>query len=382
MSVEQSIKDTQSKTLNSKLKKRKTKGFKIVLTALIVSIMCAVVGMLVYLGYATKYDHLWLNLSTLETRDTTFLYAQDESGAWQEIASLQTNLQKTWVDIEDTPQYLQQAFVAIEDKDFYNHMGISISRNIYAVINEIKYIFTGSFIGGEDGIRQGASTLNQQLIKNLTYDDNVGGIEGYFRKIREMYRAVIMDFTYDKQTILEGYMNSISFTNGTVGVQAESLKLFNKQVSELTLEQCASIACITKNQTGYNPVTNPEEHIARRNYVLYEMWQQNYITQEEYINASAMPIGLQEGDISIYNSQNSGRLASEIADDLTDDLVSNYGLTNIEATNLLYNCGLHIYTSISVNDVESIEGDPHSVDEFFELNKVTALHVLTDELTF
>ncbi len=374
----QTEQNSDIKKLNKK-KSKAFKAFKIIITIIIVTAMCFAAGLFVYLGYATSNDHLWLNLDTLSTRTETTLYAQNSDGTWQVIATPVTNQQKVWVDIENTPLQLQQAFVAIEDKDFYDHHGISISRNIYAVINEIKYILTGTFIGGEDGIRQGASTLNQQLIKNLTIDDNVGGLQGYFRKIRELYRAVIMDINYDKQTILEGYMNSISFTGGTVGVQAESMKLFNKPVSELTLEQCASIASITKNPTGYNPVTNPEQHIARRNYILYEMWQQNYITQQEYIDASSMPIGLEEGEIKGVAQQVTDSVTNEIIDDLIVDLTSQYSLSVQEATNMVYNCGLHIYTSISAQDVQNLQNDKQSIEGYFEENNIVAQYVMPDE---
>ncbi len=219
---------------------------------------------------------------------------------------------------------------------------------MYAVFNEIVHILTGSYLGGDSGMRQGASTLNQQLVKNLTYDDDVLGISGYFRKIREIYRAVILDINYTKQEILEAYLNVIGLTGNTAGVQAESIKLFNKPVSELTLEQCASIAAITKNPYGYNPVTHEEEHLARRNYILYEMWQQGYVSQEEYLTASAQPIGLSHGVVNVPKTQTTSYFTDTVITQVSYDLVQEYNLTQEEAINLLYNGGLRIYTTADI----------------------------------
>ena len=116
--------------------------------------------------------------------------------------------------------------------------------------------------------KQGASTLEQQLIKNLTSDKSASGIEGALRKLREIYRALILSRSYSKETILEAYLNTISFTGTIQGVQTAANEYFNKDVSQLTLWECATIASITKNPTNYNPYTNPENLINRRNFLI------------------------------------------------------------------------------------------------------------------
>ena len=297
-----------------------------------------------YLHFATQYDYLWLELEQLPYRDGTILYAQDsDTGEWVEYARLESTQQKFWVDIEEMPQNLLNAFVAIEDKTFYDHQGISVHRTVFAVLNEAIHMVTGSYIGG---IKQGASTIDQQLIKNLTRDEEASGIDGYLRKIREIYRALVLDGKYSKTDILEAYLNVISFTGNTAGVGAESVKLFNKSVSELTLEQCASLAAITKNPARYNPVTNPENHIERRNYVLYEMWQQGYITEDEYNTACSQPIGLEEGSVDVPETETTSYFTDKVIEDVRDALVEQYDLSREEASNLLYNGGLQIYTTV------------------------------------
>ncbi|MEG0770194.1 MAG: transglycosylase domain-containing protein [Ruthenibacterium sp.] len=303
----------------------------------------------VYLPIATRNDFLWLDLAQLPHREATVLYAQSGEGTWQEYARLTATQQKQWVDLENIPADLQHAFVAIEDQNFYQHHGVSLTRTAYAVLNEVKHALTGTYFGGENGIKQGASTIDQQLIKNLTYDNDAGGFEGYLRKIREIYRAYKMDADYEKDAILEAYLNVISFTGNTAGVQAESLKLFGKTVDALSLEQCASIASITKNPYRYDPVRNEEKHLTRRNYILYEMWQQKYITQEQYNTACAQPVGLAAGDFSMPEPPITSYFTDQLIEDVSDGLSAEYGLSRAETTNLLYNGGLRIYTTVDAN---------------------------------
>ncbi len=234
--------------------------------------------------------------------------------------------------------------LAIEDKHFYEHHGVSLTRTAYAVLNEMKKALTGTYFG--NGIKQGASTIDQQLIKNLTRDDEAGGLEGYMRKVREIWRAYRLDAKYDKETILEAYLNVISFTDNTAGVEAESIKLFGKSARDLSLAQCASIASITKNPYRYDPRTHEEEHLSRRNYILYEMWQQGYITEEQYNAASAEPIGLSPGNVPVAETPVTTYFTDKVLTDVSAALSEQYGLDSAETTNLLYNGGLRIYTTV------------------------------------
>lgn len=308
--------------------------------------LCECGGLWIYCEVATQNDFLWLDLAQLPHRDATVLYAQGADGAWQEYARLEATQQKQWVPLSEIPKNLQHAFVAIEDKNFYKHHGVSWTRTIFAVLNEVKRTLTGTYFGGENGIKQGASTIHQQLIKNLTTDDNATGIKGYLRKVREIYRAYQMNSAYDKDTILEAYLNVISFTGNTAGVQAESYKLFGVPVGELTLEQCASIAAITKNPYRYDPTRNPDTHLSRRNYILYEMAEQGYITQAEYEQASANPIGLSAGNLDMPKTAVTSYFTDQVITEVSAQLADAYSLTRKETTYLLYNGGLRIYTTV------------------------------------
>ncbi len=321
----------------------------------VLAVLClALLALGVYLWYSTKNDFLWLELEQLPHRDATILYAQDRaSGEWTIYARLEATQQKIWTPLSEIPEQMQQAFVAIEDKHFYTHPGVSFTRTAYAVLNEAKKAITGTYFGG--GIKQGASTIDQQLIKNLTRDDEAGGIEGYLRKVREIWRALLLDAKYDKTTILEAYLNVISFTDNTAGVQAESIKLFGKPAKELSLAQCASIASITKNPYRYDPRSHPEEHLARRNYILYEMWQQGYISEGEYEEASAEGIGLSPGDVPVVRTPVTSYFTDQVLTEVSAALSETYGLDRDETTNLLYNGGLRIYTTIDTVLQETME---------------------------
>ena len=230
------------------------------------------VGAVYYVVQATASDGDLLDLDNIELSQSSLVVATDpDTGAQVEYATLRSsNSHRVWADLEQIPTNLQYAFICTEDKDFYSEPGVNFKRTIGAMINEYLLPIYSS--------KQGASTLEQQLIKNLTSDKSASGIEGALRKLREIYRALILSRSYSKETILEAYLNTISFTGTIQGVQTAANEYFDKDVSELTLWECASIASITKNPTNYNPYTNPENLINRRNFLLYNMWQQGVIS--------------------------------------------------------------------------------------------------------
>ena len=244
------------------------------------------VGAVYYVVQATANDGDLLDLDNIELSQSSVVMATDpDTGAQVEYATLRSsNSHRVWADLEQIPTNLQYAFICTEDKDFYNEPGVNFKRTIGAMVNEYLLPIYSS--------KQGASTLEQQLIKNLTDDKSASGIEGALRKLREIYRALCLSRSYSKETILEAYLNTISFTGTIQGVQTAANEYFNKDVSQLTLWECATIASITKNPTNYNPYTNPENLINRRNFLMYNMWQQGVISEEDYRNAAAQPLVL------------------------------------------------------------------------------------------
>ncbi|MBR5305467.1 MAG: penicillin-binding protein, partial [Oscillospiraceae bacterium] len=243
----------------------------------------AAVWLASYLVDATKEDDRFLNLNDVKLAYTTILYAEDPEnpGQYVEYHRLRNDTEnRVWVDLDKIPQDVIDAFIAIEDKDFYNHKGINIKRTIAAAINEYTPIKLFSS-------RQGASTITQQLVKNLTEDMDVEGMGGLFRKLREIFRAWTLEKNYSKDMILEAYLNTLRLSGQLGGVQAGANVYFDKDISDVTLAQAASIAAITNAPTYYSPIANPENNVERRDYILYLMLENEMITQEEYDEAIA-----------------------------------------------------------------------------------------------
>ncbi len=345
----------QNRQPRGKEHRHKWRTWKVLLAMAAVLMLCVGTALGGYLAYATKNDFLWLDIAQLPHKDATVIYAQDTSGQWVEYARLESTQQKEWVDIEDVPQNLINAFIAVEDQDFYEHHGVNWKRTTFAVLNEIKHMLTGTYLGGEDGIKQGASTITQQVVKNLTRDESDDGISGYLRKVREIWRALMLEQEYSKEEIMEAYLNVAGFTGNTAGVQAESKKLFGKPVSELTLAECASLAGITKNPSRYDPLTNPDNNIARRDYILYEMWQQGFITEQEYNEATAQPLTTSPGTVEVKKTQVTSYFTDKLIEDVSDDLMDEYGLDRASTTNLLYNGGLRIYATVDPQLQDAME---------------------------
>ena len=300
------------------------------------------VGAVYYVVNATADDGNLLDLDNIELSQSSVVMATDpDTGAQVEYATLRSsNSHRVWANLEQIPSYLQYAFICTEDKDFYNEPGVNFKRTIGAMINEYILPIYSS--------KQGASTLEQQLIKNLTDDDSASGIEGALRKLREIYRALCLSRSYSKETILEAYLNTISFTGTIQGVQTAANEYFNKDVSQLTLWECASIASITKNPTNYNPYTNPENLIHRRNFLLYNMWQQGVISEEDYRNAAAQPLVLAEEDASKKNaSMASSYFTDALFNEVVSDIAAKEGVDEATAQKMLYTGGYTIEATVN-----------------------------------
>lgn len=307
--------------------------------------LCSVGGVLLsmYIVQVTADDGEILDLDNQKNKQTTIIY--DKYG--NEYATLTQGENRIWRELSAMPEDLQNAVIAIEDKDFYNEPGINLKRTIGAALNEL----TDHAIYGE---RQGASTLEQQLIKNLTGDDDVDKM----RKVREIFRALGLANRYSKETILEAYLNTIPLTGIVCGMEAGAQEYFGKHVEDLTLPECAVLASITNNPTKYNPFTNPENLIDRRNHVLYQMWTQGYITEDEYNSACAETITLAETSSTTENvtrsSQNS-YFTDALYYELLNDLQEKLNMTADEAKSMIFNGGLRVYSTVDPEVQTAIE---------------------------
>ena len=317
-------------------------------------IMAASVGgvlLSMYIVQVTADDGETLDLDNQKNRQTSIIY--DING--NEYASLSRNENRIWRELSAMPENLQNAVIAIEDKNFRTEPGINLKGTIGAALNA----FTGNRIWGTN---RGASTLEQQLIKNLTGDNE----QDNMRKVREIFRALGLDNKYSKETILEAYLNTIPLTGIIHGMEAGSIEYFGKHVEDLTLAECATLASITKNPTKYNPATNPEELIKRRNHVLYEMYTQGYITEAEFNAAKAETVTLTEKTSTTENATRSSSnswftdaLYTQLLNQLQEDL--NY--TADEAKELIFSGGLRIYSTVDPKVQEGVEKTMYNEDD-------------------
>lgn len=252
-----------------------------------------------------------------------------------------SNANRISVSLSKIPENLQNAFIAIEDERFYSHEGI-----------DIKGIVRVSVAGVASGsLSQGASTITQQLLKNIVFS---GGNEStkadkVQRKLQEQYLAIQLEKNVSKEVILENYLNTINLGQNTLGVQAASKRYFDKDVSKLTLSECAVIAGITKNPSALNPISYPENNSYRREDVLDKMLSLDMITKEQYDEALADDVYTRIQKVNKKKTKTSNTVTSYFTDAVIDevlaDLQEELGYTESQATNLLYRGGLSIYTT-------------------------------------
>lgn len=276
------------------------------------------------------------NINVTPTGFSTFVYDTDGN----QIAKLvSTDSNRIPVTKDMIPENLSHAFVAIEDERFYEHNGI-----------DIQGIIRAGFVGLSSGeFSQGASTITQQLLKNNVFSGwtNESKLQSVKRKIQEQYLAIQLEKNMSKEDILLNYMNTINLGSNTLGVQAASLRYFNKSCSDLSLSECAVIAAITQNPSRFNPITHPDKNLERRNKVLGNMLKHNYITQLEYdkavnddVYSRIQNVNQETGGDNTINSY----FVDALTNDVLDDLIS-AGYNETQAYTLLYSGGLKIYST-------------------------------------
>ena len=264
-------------------KKTRRGGFRSVLRVIGTLVLVFVLTVTIFCGIFMAYVNSNLKgnvefyIDEFEAKVSTELYAQNrESGEWEMYQTLfMEGENRIWVDLEDIPVNLRRAAVAIEDKRFYTHPGVDFIGTSRAVF---KTILGGSV--------QGGSTLTQQLIKNAT-GDNQTTVK---RKVIEIYRALECETRYEKDEILEAYLNEVFFGESCYGVKTAALMYFGKDVTELTLAECASLISITNNPSRFDPLLGEwqrSNNMERQHLVLQAMLDQEMISQREYDAAVA-----------------------------------------------------------------------------------------------
>ena len=341
----------QKKPLNPKTKKALTALLALAFTVLVsLVIVCTylIIYMVSYVNGEAKIDIADYKENQAQT---TIVYAYNSNDEAVELTRLHGEQNRVWTSIDEIPERLQKAYIALEDKRFEKHSGVDWIRTLKAVITF-----------GKSG---GGSTLTQQLIKNLTGENG----KTVSRKFYEILNALNLEKNASKATILEAYMNTVYMSHGCYGVKTTAEKYFGKDLSELNIAECASIAAITQNPSTNDPLLHPEANRKRQLTCLRNMLKEGYISQEEYDEAVAYEMVFTNSenyvkkDSSDDSSNASSTAATEIQSYYVDyviqsvinDLVSQCGYTKSQASKLIYNGGLRIYSAVDTSIQEQLE---------------------------
>jgi len=303
----------------SSLGKKVLLGLAAVFTLIGVGIACVGFWVLDVAAEAPSIDEL----KPIDEGETSFVYAADGT----ELGAIQADSIRERVNLNEIPKDLQRATISIEDENFYEHSGVDVPAIVRAGVENLE--------AGE--VKQGGSTITQQLVRNLYIQDPQDTIE---RKIREAKLAMELEEEHDKDWILEQYLNTASYgtNNGrtAVGVEAAAQVYFNKPVEELTLAQCAMLAGLPQAPSEYNPFSAGRQAIQRRNEVLGQMSEQGYISRQQETQAIHSDLGLERG--YRYETITGDRY---FFDYVEQDLIDRYGVNTVRQG------GLKVYTTIN-----------------------------------
>ena len=283
-----------------------------------VGIFCFILMVVLLIGLYT-YAYLSPKLD-LKTSGSLYIYDNNKELLYQGSRS------NEWASYNDISDNLKNAFVAVEDKNFYEHHGFDYLRIAKAMLINIK----------SKSIKQGASTISQQYIKNLYLDFD----KTWKRKIEEAFLTLELEVHYDKKSILEGYLNTINFGQGNIGIVNASNYYFNKKPDELTLEEAIILAGIPKNPANYNPVSDYDASLKRAKVVAKAMLDNNYIEKSTYDNLFKEHI-----DIYGQTKNNNLQMLMYYQDAVLNELKT---LKQIPAS-LVDAGGLKIYTALDLN---------------------------------
>lgn len=348
---------------------------KIIGTVILVCVIAALIFACIFASYV-KNDlahQVDFSVEGFSLDQTSVIYYQDRStGEWKVLKDLYGDENRVWVSYEDIPRNLKYACIAIEDKRFWDHDGVDWLRSGKAGLD--------LFLGNKS--LYGASTITQQLIKNLTHEDEVT----VRRKLVEIFRALDFEKNYSKEEILEWYLNIIPLGQRCYGVQSASWAYFGKDVEELTLAECASLIGITNNPSLYNPYINQGRNRERQLWILYEMFDQGLISQEEYDEAVAQEMVFTDG--SDENEANSNSYFSyfedQVINEVVRDLMEKTGYEYQQALQMLQTGGYKIYSTIDPAvqaEVDRVYQDLKNIPDTASSQQLQSAIVVTDNKT-
>ena len=305
--------------------------FKIIGTVLLILLVSGMMFACVFAYYVKTCltPNLDLSLEDFKLNESSTVWYQDASGEWRELANLSGKEKRVWVDYDEIPWYMEKALVAIEDKRFYNHKGVDWYRTAGAFVEMFARMQTS----------YGGSTITQQLIKNLTGENEIT----IQRKLTEIFGALELEKKYDKREIMEWYLNAVYFGEGCWGVQTAAQTYFGKDVRDLSMAECAAIVGITNLPTYYDPFYNEENNKKRQETILWEMYDQGYIDHAQYEQAKSEELAFTRTPGEEYTQEIMSYYTEMVIDDVINDLMKLKGIGRDTAKTLLYNGGYQIY---------------------------------------
>ena len=312
--------------------------FKILGSLMLILLIAGLLFTCVFAYYVKNFltQQMDLSLEDYQLSESSTIWYQNSAGEYQELVTLANQSKRIWVDYEDIPKYMEQALVSIEDKRFYQHKGVDWFRTSTAFIKMFAKMETS----------YGGSSITQQLIKNLTGKSEVT----IQRKLGEIFGALELEKKYDKQEIMEWYLNAVYFGEGCYGVQAAAQTYFGKDVKDLSLAECAAIVGITNKPTYYDPFYNEDNNKERQEIILREMYEQEYIDFATYKAACAEELVFKRSPGIESVVQRPYTYYEEVViNDVLKDLMALKGISYDAAKTLLYNGGYQIYSCIDTN---------------------------------
>ncbi len=349
-------------------KKKSKKGalLKVVLAVFVVGLLVISVVAGAFMGFIDNSMDIIAEERNLDFTSIIY-YIDEETNQPVEYDRIHSAENRVWVDIANVPEDLPNAFIAIEDERFREHRGMDVKRTFGAFMQ---------WITGNDSY--GGSTITQQLVKNVTGEKDRSPL----RKITEIFRAMNLERRMSKDEIIEMYMNTIYFGSGCHGVQVAANHYFGKDVSKLTVEECASLAATVKAPTTYNPATNYENNKERRDVVLNKMAELEFITQEECEAAKARETKVADGASTAakVNQDINNYFVDEVMQDVIEDLMEEKNISESEAATLLYTSGYKIYSTVDPK-VQSAVEEVYENTSNFPNSSVQSAMVVMDPYT-
>lgn len=325
---------------------------KIVVTVLLVILTTTLLLACVFAFYVKTCltEDIDVSLSDYQLSESSIIYCETSAGEYKELATLHGSENRIWVDLEDIPDYLVKALVAIEDHRFYEHKGVDWYRTVGAMFTMLT--------GGDDSF--GGSTITQQLIKNLTGNKEVT----VQRKLIEIFQALEFEKKYDKDEIIEWYLNAVYFGEGCDGIYTAAQKYFGKEPSQLTLAESASIVGIVNLPTYYSPFYSEENNKERQETVLRRMYELGYISYDEYEQAKNEQLVFTRSDNEVADQEIYSYYVEAVIKDVTEDLMEQKGISQDTARQLLYNGGYRVYSCLDPYIQECVDNVYLDVENF------------------